>query len=126
MLTLYALGATPEQMEKHYENNKSYQRPQQPSDEKVLQDLHKPGMFRQYLGKQQYYHDFLVYFQGEIDTKGYQDVINEYLFQGDELAEDMLVRMFGGQLSLHMICFSKFEAKFCRVLAPTHSPRLRR
>jgi hypothetical protein len=44
-----------------------------------------------------YYTDFLAFFQKEIDKMGWQKVLNEYLFKGDERSEDMLIRMFAGK-----------------------------
>jgi hypothetical protein len=58
--------------------------------------MHKPERFKTYLGKEKYHRDFLVFFQGEIDKKGWEDVLNECVFKGDERADDMLVRMFSG------------------------------
>lgn len=58
--------------------------------------MHDPAMFKRYLGKEDYYHDFLVFFQKEMEVKGWQNVIKEYLFSEDERADDMLVRMFAG------------------------------
>ena len=95
-LTLYALGAPPSLIQKQYDKNKSYQRPTQPIDNDVLEDLHDPSKFRKYLANERYYHDYLVFFQDEIDKKGYEEVINEYVLKGDERAEDMLVRMYAG------------------------------
>jgi hypothetical protein len=58
--------------------------------------MHVPKKYKSYLGNEKYYHDFLVYFQDEIDKKGWENVLNEYMFKGDERADDMLVRMFAG------------------------------
>jgi hypothetical protein len=48
------------------------------------------------LGKRDQYHNFLTYFQQEIDAKGVEAVLKEYLFAGDEYADAMFVRFFGG------------------------------
>ena len=60
--------------------------------------MHGPEKYKTNLGDEKYYHDFLVFFQEEMDKKGWENVLNEYLFKGDEIADDMLVRMYGGQL----------------------------
>ena len=65
-----------------------------------MQDLNDYKKFQQYLGNEKYYHDYLVFFGGEIDKKGYEKVINEYLLKGDGRAEDMLCRLFAGNLSV--------------------------
>ena len=110
VLTLYALGASPAIIQRQYNDNKSYQRPPEPVDERVLEDLRDPRKFQQYLGKEKYYHDFLVHFQQAIDDKGYQAVINESLFQRDERADDLLVRMYAG--FLHPLIHLGFGVEF--------------
>ena len=101
ILTLYALGASPEEIQQHYDRNKSYQRPLQPVDDKVLENLHDYQKFHEYSGDERHYHDYLVFFQGEIDKKGYEEVINEYALKDDERANHMLVRLHAGKLYLH-------------------------
>ena len=66
--------------------------------------------WEKYLGKEKYYHDFLAFFQDKIDKQGWQDVLNEYVFKGDERADDMLVRMFSG--FLHPIIHLGFGVEF--------------
>ncbi len=83
-------------MQQHYDHNKSYQRPPQPIDDSVLENLHDYQKFHEYLGNERYYHDYLIFFQGEIDGKGYEQVINEYALKGDERADDMLIRLHAG------------------------------
>lgn len=56
-----------------------------------------PDNFKKYLGKEQYHRDFLIFFEQEMDKKGWENVVNEYLFAGDERADDMLVRMYAGE-----------------------------
>lgn len=73
------------------------QRPPQPVDDDVVENLHDYGKFHDYLGYERYYRDYLVFFQGEIETKGYEAVINEYCFKGDSRADDMFVRLHAGE-----------------------------
>ena len=86
-------------MQAHYDKNKTYQRKPQPLDAAIVEDLHDYQKFKLYLGDERYYHDYLDYFQGEIDKKGYEVVVNEYCLKGDERADDMLVRLHAGKLS---------------------------
>jgi len=58
-----------------------------------------PENFKKYLGKGEYYHDFLVFWQGEFEKKGWENVLNEYVFAGDERADDMLGRLYAGRNS---------------------------
>ncbi|KAI9822586.1 MAG: hypothetical protein M1827_000305 [Pycnora praestabilis] len=110
ILTLYALSASPSIIQRQYERNKSYQRPPQPVDKSVLKDMKEYSTFRKYLGNERYYHDFLIHFQEQMDKQGWEAVLNEYVFNGDEKADDMLVRMFGG--FLHPIIHLGFGIEF--------------
>jgi hypothetical protein len=96
LLTLYGLGAPASVIEKQYRANASYQRPALPVKEEEVQDMTNPAHFKSYLGKGKYYHDFLVFFQREMEQKGWEDVLNEYVFKGDERADDLLTRLFAG------------------------------
>ncbi len=96
LLTIYALGAPPPIIQQQYDHNKSYQRPAVALEDSVVQDMRDPNKYRNYLGNEKYYHDFLVFFQQEMESKGWENVLNEYVFKGDERADDMLVRMFAG------------------------------
>lgn len=95
VLSLYGLGAPLDAIERQYSRNASYQLPQaKPKDENV--EALSKGSFSQFLGKGPRYSDFLSFYQREIDAKGWEAVIKEYLFSGEEKAEDLLVRMFAG------------------------------
>ncbi|GMG14408.1 unnamed protein product [Aspergillus oryzae var. brunneus] len=96
ILTMFALGASPDEIKAAFERNKSYQRPALPANDSVVQSLYDQARFKECLGKRNNYPNFLEYFQREIETKGVENVVNQYIFAGDDLAEDMLVRLFGG------------------------------
>lgn len=49
-----------------------------------------------YLGKGKYYPDFLKFFQDEIEEKGWEKVLQEYVFKGDERSEAIFGRLFAG------------------------------
>jgi hypothetical protein len=110
LLTLFALNASPSEIQKGYDTNVSYQRPPEPLKESIVDDMHRPGRFRTYLGDEKYYHDFLVFFQKEIDAKGWENVLNEYLFADDDRANDMLSRLYAG--FLHPIIHLGFGLEF--------------
>ncbi|KAH7396183.1 hypothetical protein BKA66DRAFT_509259 [Pyrenochaeta sp. MPI-SDFR-AT-0127] len=110
LLTLFALNASPEELQKGYDANASYQRPPEPLKDSIVDDMHKPDRFKTYLGKEKYYHDFLVFFQNEIEEKTWEKVLNEYIFAGDERADDMLARLYGG--FLHPIIHLGFGIEF--------------
>lgn len=110
LLTLFALGASSHEIQQGYDTNVSYQRPPEPLKDSIVDDMHQPARFKTYLGKEQYYHDFLVFFQKEIEAKTWQGVLNEYLFARDERAEDLLARMYAG--FLHPIIHTGFGIEF--------------
>ncbi|KAJ4346907.1 uncharacterized protein N0V89_010840 [Didymosphaeria variabile] len=98
LLTLFALKATPEEIKRAYNDNKYYQRPPVDLKKEIVNDMHNPERYKTYLGKEKYYHDFLQYFQEEIGRKGWETVLNDELFKGDERADDLLARLFAGFL----------------------------
>ncbi|OQE24965.1 hypothetical protein PENFLA_c009G11039 [Penicillium flavigenum] len=96
LLSIYALGAAPEDIKACYERNKSYQRPVLPASQDVIQSMHDVAKFQEHLGKEENYPNYLAFFQHEIDAKGVGGVLGEYLFAGDERAENMMCRLFAG------------------------------
>lgn len=97
LLSIYALGAAPEDIKACYERNKSYQRPVLPTSQDVIQSMHDVAKFQEHLGKEENYPNFLAFFQHEIEAKGVGGVLGEYLFAGDERAENMMCRLFAGK-----------------------------
>jgi len=97
LLTLYGTGASSAPLQKGYDGNTSYQRSTTP---KLPQEMRSWDDAKQYLGKEQYYSDFLVFFQKEIDKMGWEAVMAEYVFKGDERADDLLGRLFAGTWSI--------------------------
>lgn len=98
ILALYGTGAGPQALQRGYDNNAGYQRRVLKSHDRVIEDLKSWENAQKYLGKEQYYPDFLQFFQREIEAKGWQAVLNEYVFAGTESADDMLARLFAGFL----------------------------
>ncbi|KAF2267272.1 hypothetical protein CC78DRAFT_531046 [Lojkania enalia] len=110
LLTLFALNASPTELKKGYKENLSYQRRMEPLEQSVVKDMHELDRYKTYLGNGEYYHEFLAFYQEEIAKKGWQNVLNEYVFKGDERADDMLCRMFAG--FLHPIIHLGFGVEF--------------
>jgi hypothetical protein len=98
LLTIYALGATPEEIQQAFDSNKSYQRPHYPVEQRNVQDMSDPDKFKEFLGKDQYFHDFEIYFRKEMEEKGWQTVLKEQLFARNEHADRLLTRMYAGML----------------------------
>ena len=58
--------------------------------------MHDPAVFKKYLDNERYFRDYVVFFQREIEKKGVEGVVNEYVLKGDERADDMLGRTYAG------------------------------
>lgn len=64
-----------------------------------------------YLGKGKHYPDFLKFFQDEIEAKGWEKVLLEYVFKEDERSEAIFGRLFAGAyLSIHLYRFEKWKS----------------
>jgi hypothetical protein len=101
LLALWALGATPDELQDLYDFNQPYQTSIERGDEKdsKCRDLMNPAVFNESLGKDECYAEFLHFFENEIDGKGMQAVVKEYLLKGDERANDILGRMYTGKFT---------------------------
>ncbi len=97
-LAIWALNASSEVIQRAYEKKKGSQRPQPPVNQDILKELESPSTFMKHLGPRDNYHTFLEFFKNEIESQGWQDVLQKYMFAGDERANDMLVRMYAGFL----------------------------
>jgi hypothetical protein len=107
LLGLWALGATSEEIENLYQYNTRYQIPIVKPKRALSEtpDMRDPEVFNKCLGSDDYYSDFMKFFEEEIDAKGVPAVIREYLLKGDERANDIFYRMYTGDLYMNM----KFE-----------------
>lgn len=101
LLTLYGTGAKPDDLQKAFDENASYQLRASKPASSIVDELqadfaaHAP----RYLGKGKHYADFLRFFQLEIERKSWQDVLTEYVFrENDPVAHDMLGRLYAGFL----------------------------
>lgn len=112
LLTVFALGANPETLKKQYDGNANYQRRLKPADSSIIENLHDPEKFKQHLGDESWYHEYLEFFREEIEKKGWEGVLNEYLFSFDERGDDLLVRMYAG--FLHPLIHLGFGIEFAQ------------
>ncbi|KAJ6438636.1 HypA protein [Purpureocillium lavendulum] len=100
LLTLYSTGADASLLQAAYDKNKTYQIKAMGPHPTALADLQAgwDAHAHKYLGKGRHYPDFLKFFQGEIDARGWQAVVEDYLFADTPRARDMLGRLFAGFL----------------------------
>ncbi|KAL1588329.1 hypothetical protein WHR41_02789 [Cladosporium halotolerans] len=110
LLTTYALAASTKDLQYHFDSNKSYQRPMQPYDQAVVENMSDPAKFTKYLGDEKHYNDFLQFFQNDIDKQGWQATLNKYVFGENDLAHKILPLMFAG--FLHPIIHLGFGVEF--------------
>jgi hypothetical protein len=110
LLTIYALGATPDELQQAFDTNKDYQREQYPVKERNVQSMADPDAFEKFLGKEQYFHDFEDFFRKEIEEKGWEAVVNEHVFARTEHSERILDRMLAG--FLHPLIHLGFGIEF--------------
>ncbi|CAI9630963.1 hypothetical protein GT037_010064 [Alternaria burnsii] len=110
MLTVWALGASPETIRAQYHREHIRQRQAMQSQPEKVQAFKNKQVMLEHMYREENYASFLVFFQGEIGERGINAVLNEYLFQGDELAESLLSRMFSGLV--HPIIHLGFGIEF--------------
>ena len=96
LLTSFALGATPAQLEQGFVDNLRDQRPRPELDNDTVQKLHDEGYFYENIGEIKQYTNFLVFFERQMEEKGWRAVITEYCFSRTRVAEALLSRMFDG------------------------------
>ncbi|KAJ9614042.1 hypothetical protein H2200_002178 [Cladophialophora chaetospira] len=94
LLTLYALGATPDEMDKAYDREAAYQRPRFPVDDRVVSAMADSTKLKDYLGQQPQYSNFLLFFQREIEAMEVKETLEKHLFADTEHAARMLPRVF--------------------------------
>ncbi|KAL1622023.1 hypothetical protein SLS56_008907 [Neofusicoccum ribis] len=110
LLTLYAMGASPSEIQTAYDVNKTYQLPPVTLDPAIVQGLSDTAVFAKHLGNGSHYRNYLAHFSAEIDGKGVAAVLSEYLFARDDRAKDLLSRLFAGFAHplIHLGCSLEF------------------
>ena len=97
-MTLWSLGATPEQLKEHHHRNTLYQqKPFKATDEGTVKDMTRVFSFKKHIGNEWYYQDYVHFFEHEIALLGYQAVLQKYLVGDNEVAYDILPRMWMGK-----------------------------
>ncbi|KAI2793918.1 Oxidoreductase ptaJ [Penicillium oxalicum] len=96
LLSIYAVGGSADDIRAAFGRNQSYQRPVLPTDDELVGKMHQTGNLREYFGQEKNYPNFLSFFQKQIDDKGVDAILNEYLFAENGQAENLLCRLWGG------------------------------
>ncbi|KAL2670711.1 hypothetical protein Neosp_014510 [[Neocosmospora] mangrovei] len=97
LLALYGTGASVADIQKAYDLRHPLQRPVVSQHQDAAKDLitHWDHASK-YLGKEEYYPDFLAYLQRAIEREGYESVVKSHLLKGDDSANDLLLRLHAG------------------------------
>ncbi|OAA51985.1 hypothetical protein NOR_00578 [Metarhizium rileyi] len=91
-------GASPSTIQAAYDANKTYQAAYIPARPSVVAELQGdwPAHAPKYLGRDSHYSDFLKFFQDEIDQRGWEAVVNEFLCADTPKSRDLVQRLFSG------------------------------
>ena len=100
LLTAFALGADPGELQNAFDKNADYQRPSLPLTEGLVGKLYNDRYFKSLLGNDTYFHDYTAFFLEKFEQEGWQNVVNQYLFSRSEIAEDLLIRLHAGNFSM--------------------------
>lgn len=66
----------------------------------LVEDMAVPSVFKRCLGREENYRNFERFFLKQINEHGYQAVLQKYLIGGDEVADDMLCRIYMGKSTM--------------------------
>ena len=104
ILTLWALGATPELLVSHQQRNAQYQRPAFNVAISLVQDLEDASIFKKCLGQEVHFRTFEEFFLGQIKKYGYEDTIQKYLVGRSEVADAMHCHLYMGTYAQSGLC----------------------
>ncbi|KAG6016151.1 hypothetical protein E4U54_002208 [Claviceps lovelessii] len=96
ILTCLALGGSPEDIQRAFDDGVGIQRPIPPVDADMVARLSDDEVMYEALGTMTQYTSFLVFFQRHAEQHGWRNTIAKYLFSRSRLAEKLLVRMYEG------------------------------
>lgn len=105
ILTIHALGATPEEMQKVYDREASYQKRRYPIDENIIESLADRATFEDHLSQQPHYSNHLLFSQREIEAKGVKATLEEHLFANDEHSNRLFALTYNGQCPFSWLIF---------------------
>lgn len=110
VLTILAMGGGPKDVQRAYDDGIEIQRPLPPLDLAVVRELQDPAVLRSRIGQIKQYTNFLVFFKEEIATKGWREVLQEYVFSGTSVAKTIFAQLYEG--AYHPIIHLGFGVEF--------------
>ncbi|KAF2705854.1 hypothetical protein K504DRAFT_439131 [Pleomassaria siparia CBS 279.74] len=96
LLSLFALGAGPSEIQAAYDLNAPYQLLKTAHEDLRPTNVSDTATFTRHLGRSRIYTTYLHFFQAEIAERGVETVVKEFLFKGDKRADDLLGRLYSG------------------------------
>ncbi|ORY69641.1 uncharacterized protein BCR38DRAFT_419681 [Pseudomassariella vexata] len=110
LLTCLTLGAPPDVLQDRYNDLVPIQRKIPEIDTVLLEKLSDPDVLHASIGQIHQYHTFLAFFKREMASKGWKEVVQEYLFSRTKLADRMLAQILEG--AYHPIIHLGFGIEF--------------
>lgn len=94
LLTAFALGANPDQLQVAFDVKAGCQRPRWPVDEILISKLSDERYFRSMISQDTYdnwFNDFTAFFQRSSEKEPWPDVVNRYLFSRSKSPSQALI-----------------------------------
>ncbi|VUC34976.1 unnamed protein product [Clonostachys rosea] len=100
LLTLYGTGANSNHLQVAYDTNATYQSRARPPKTQVVEELEDDytNAAPKYFSRGTQYSSFLEFFEREIEKKGWQDVISQYVFADSDVSRQLFSRLYSGFL----------------------------
>lgn len=96
LLTTFALGATPTELQRAYEDGLQVQRPRPELSIEVVKGLSEDKNLTAIFGQLPQYTNVLTFFEQQINLYGWRAVLHKYCFSRTQLADTLLARMYEG------------------------------
>ncbi|KAL2751793.1 hypothetical protein ACRALDRAFT_213747 [Sodiomyces alcalophilus JCM 7366] len=96
LLTTFALGGDAQEVQRAYEDGLAVQRAQPEADHEVIKGLANDENMFAILGQVAQYTNVVIFFEQQMDQRGWRDVLDKYCFSGTKLADIILARMYEG------------------------------
>ena len=110
LLTRLVLGASQSELQTAYDDDLPTQRAIPERDNEVVKRLYDEAFFLEKISEGNQYHNFLAFFEQQIEEKGWKVIVTEYVFSGSQIAETLLPLMYDG--AYHSIIHLGFGIEF--------------
>ncbi|KAK3182631.1 hypothetical protein K4F52_006081 [Lecanicillium sp. MT-2017a] len=96
LLTTFALGGSPMELQRAYDDGIAVQRSQPEANSEIVQGLADDENMFAVLGQVPQYTNVMKYFEQLMDQTSWKEVLHKYCFSGTKLADIILARMYEG------------------------------